>query len=143
MKIAVSACLLGYNCKYNGQNNLNERVVFLKSKHMLCPICPEIYGELSTPRYPAEIIGSKVISKIGVDVTDNYLSGANLAYKVINEKEIKVAILKANSPSCGVGKVYDGSFTSKLTTGDGITTKLLKEKGIIVYSENDNWELIK
>ncbi len=143
MKIAVSACLLGYNCKYNGQNNLNERVITLKEKHELCPICPEIYGSLSTPRCPAEITLGKVITKDGKDVTNNYISGANLAYKIIKEKNIKVAILKANSPSCGKGKVYDGTFTSQLTIGDGITCKLLKEKGIIIYSENDDWGLIK
>lgn len=142
MKIAVSACLLGYNCKYNGENNFNQKVYDLKKKHELVPICPEIYGDLPTPRIPAERINEcSVCCKNGINVTKNYENGAILAYKVIKEKGIKIAILKSKSPSCGKGFIYDGSFTHTLKEGNGVTTDLLIKEKIKVYTEEEDWKL--
>ena len=141
MKIAVSACLLGYNCKYNGENNYNQRVYDLQKNHKLIPICPEIYGDLPTPRIPSERINScQVCNKLGVDFTKNYCDGAKLALKIIKEKEVKVAILKAKSPSCGKGLIYDGTFTHTLINGNGVTVDLLIKENIKVYTEDEKWD---
>ena len=127
-KVIVSACLLGINCKYNGENNKNDKVIkYLEDKEVI-PICPEIYGGLPTPRNPAEQVGDKVITNKGIDVTDNYLKGAEETLKLAKHFNIKKAILKAKSPSCGVQNIYDGSFTKTLIKKDGIKTKLLKKK---------------
>lgn len=136
-KIAVSACLLGYECRYDSKSNKNEKILLLDKEYELCPICPEIYGGLPTPRVPSERFMNKVVNKNGFDVTNNFIIGAELSYKVIEEKGIKIAILKSKSPSCGKGLIYDGSFSSNLITGNGVTTDYLISKGIKVYSEND------
>ncbi len=135
--IVVSACLLGVNCKYSGGNNYCEKLEALKDKYNFIDICPEVLGGLSTPRVPSEIVGNKVINKDGIDVTNNYLLGANLALKKALENNCQRAILKANSPSCGCGKVYDGTFSKKLIDGDGITTKLFKDNNIKVLTEEE------
>ena len=142
MDIVVSACLLGYKCRYDGNTNKNDKVIDLGKDHNLCPVCPEVYGDLGTPRAPSEIIKDKVINNLGIDVTDNFNNGAKLAYEIVKMRGIKYAILKAKSPSCGCGVIYDGTFTGTLTSGDGITTKLFKENGVKVYTENDDWDFI-
>ena len=135
--ILVSACLLGYNCKYNGKNNKNEKVLeYIKDKYVI-PICPEVFGNLSIPRMPAEIKNNKVINKKGKDVTNNFIDGANKTLKIAKILNIKKAILKQKSPSCGSGKIYDGNFNNTIINGDGITTKILKENNIEVISEED------
>jgi uncharacterized protein YbbK (DUF523 family) len=112
----------------------------MKDKDCLL-VCPEEMGGLSTPRPPSERIGSKVISKDGQDVTDNFLTGAEKSIQKAEEtaaeleQEIKLAILKAKSPSCGCGKIYDGTFSGVLIDGDGMLTAMLKEKGIPVITE--------
>lgn len=140
-KVAVSACLLGYNCKYNGENNFCLKIINLEDKYELIPICPESFGGLRVPRVPSEIKEGKVYSRTGNDVTDHFIKGANSAYEIIKENNIKYAILKSNSPSCGVGMIYDGTFSGNLIPGDGITSKLLKEKGIILFTENDEFNI--
>ena len=136
-KILVSACLLGINCKYNGENNKNEKVIeYLKDKEVI-PICPEIMGGLPTPRVPSEILNDRVINKEGLDVTENFLKGAEEVLYLAKLLNVKKALLKAKSPSCGVGEIYDGTFTHKVISGDGITTRLLKENNIEVITEND------
>ena len=137
MKIAVSSCLLGINCKYNGKSNYNEDIIKLKGKYELVPICPEVLGGLSTPRIPSEIIENKVINQEGIDVTKNYNDGALKALTILKENNIKVAILKAKSPSCGKGQIYDGTFSHTLIDGNGVTTKLFLENDILVLNEND------
>ena len=135
--ILVSACLLGINCKYNGKNNYNEKLVeYLKDKSII-PICPEIYGGLPTPRIPSEIKGDKVINKEGKDVTENFLRGAKETLELAKKFNAKKAILKAKSPSCGYGLIYDGSFSDKLIEGSGITAKILEQNGIEILTEND------
>ena len=121
----ISACLLGSNCKYNGGNNMNDRVTeFCKGKSY-CTACPEGISGLPTPRPPAERQGERIIDKAGKDVTKEFMEGAkNSLSHVISEAEkrgetIEGAILKANSPSCGSGRIYDGTFTGNLVDGDG------------------------
>ena len=135
--IAVSACLLGYNCKYNGGNNYCGKLEKLKEQYNFVDICPEVLGGLSTPRVPSEIIGDKVINKEGLDVTENYNKGAHLALEKLLANNCTLAILKAKSPSCGCGKIYDGTFSKTLVDGDGITTKIFKEHNIKVLTEEE------
>lgn len=134
--ILVSACLLGADCKYNGKNNRNENVLRLMEKHTLIPVCPEQLGGLATPREPSEKSGERVISKSGADVTENYKKGADEVLKIARLYGCKRAVLKAKSPSCGSGKVYDGTFSGTLIDGDGVTAQLLKQNGIEVQNEN-------
>ena len=133
-KILVSACLLGTNCKYSGGNNYSEEVMEYLKDYEIIPICPEQLGGLPTPRPASEIIGNKVINNEGTDVTSNYQKGAEEALKIAKLLGIKKALLKAKSPSCGNGKIYDGTFSGTLIDGDGITTKLLKENNIEVIT---------
>ena len=136
-KILVSACLLGVNCKYDGSNNKNEKVLdYLKDKHVI-PICPEILGGLSTPRLPSEQYKGKVITKDGSDVTNNFIKGAQEVLYLAKLFNIKKALLKAKSPSCGSGKVYDGTFSHTLINEDVECTRLLKEFGIEIITEED------
>lgn len=135
--IIVSACLLGVNCKYNGGNNSCEKIIKLQEKYNIITICPEVDGGLTTPRIPSEIVGNKVINKAGLDVTKEYLKGASIALEKSLSNNVKFAVLKAKSPSCGCGLIYDGTFTHNLINGDGVTTKLLKEHNIQVYTEED------
>ncbi len=141
--IIVSACLMGENCKYNGGNNLKSELVAALKDYNVILICPEVDGGLSIPRVPAEIIGEQVINQVGIDVTSNYLLGANLALKKALENDVKIAILKAKSPSCGSNQIYDGTFSHTLTTGDGVTSKLFKANGIKVYTENNYQEIFQ
>ena len=136
-KILVSACLLGVNCKYSGGNNYNEKVLnFIKDKEVI-PVCPEILGGLSTPRPPSERIGDKVVNNQDKDVTSEYTKGAEETLKLAKLFNVKKALLKAKSPSCGKGKIYDGTFTSTLIEGNGVTVDLLESNGIEVISEQD------
>ena len=143
MKIIVSACLLGYNVKYDGKNNLNDELIEFLKNHEVISVCPEVMGGLSTPRIPSEINNNKVINKKGIDVTDEFLEGASRTLEIAKTNDIKVAILKKNSPSCGSNKIYDGTFSHTLTNGDGITAKLLKENGITVLNEDNYHDYFK
>ncbi len=136
-KIIVSACLLGIPCRYDGKSCPNERVLKLAEKHTLIPVCPEQNGGLSTPRPPAEIIDGKVINKIGTDVSEQYLRGAQIALDVAELNQADFVLLKAKSPSCGKGRIYDGSFSGKLIPGNGKTASLFLEKGYIVFNEEE------
>lgn len=135
MKLLVSACLLGIDCKYNGKNNKNEQVLKLLKDHDLIPVCPEIMGGLTTPRTPAEINGNEVITRDGKNVTKQYQKGAEETLKIAKLYKCQAAILKEKSPSCGCGRIYDGTFTGTLVDGDGITARLLKEHGIRITGE--------
>lgn len=135
--IAVSACLLGDNCKYNGKNNYNEEVIKAIANKKVIKICPELLTGLPIPRNPVEISNNRVISKDGKDLTEIFYQGVDKAWEILKDKNIDLAILKANSPSCGSGKIYDGTFSHKLINGYGIFAKLLSDKGILVISEQD------
>lgn len=142
-KILISACLMGTNCKYDGLNNLNVKLLSDLKDYELIPVCPEVDGGLSTPRKPSERVGDKVLSIEGVDVTSNYNLGARIALDTCKKNNIKYAILKAKSPSCGAGIIYDGTFTHTPINGDGVTAELLKLNGIEVYNEINYVELLK
>ena len=133
-KILVSACLLGVNCKYNGGNNYHEEIDEFLSGYDVIPVCPEIFGGLPTPRPAAEALGDRVVTDEGKDVTENFLRGAEETLKLAKKYNVKKALLKLRSPSCGNGKIYDGTFTNTLIDGDGITTKILKENGIEIIT---------
>ena len=139
-KILISACLVGINCKFNGENNLLNKDVLdeISKRFHLLFVCPEVYGGLSTPREPAEMKNGVVVCKFsGKDVSENFKNGAEICLKIAKLNGCKKAILKARSPSCGSGQIYDGSFSKRLILGDGITAKLLKENEILVYSEDE------
>ena len=145
--ILVSACLVGINCKYNGENNKNDKVIdYLKDKQFII-VCPEQLGGMSTPRDPSEIIRldgeavikgqTSVISNKRLDVTNKFKIGAEEALKIANMYNCKEAILKEGSPSCGSNYIYDGTFTGQKIDGVGVTTALLRSNGIKVMSENE------
>ena len=135
--ILVSACLLGIGCRYDGKHKANSDVLSLGEKYNLIPVCPEIYGGLPTPRVPSERIGDKVMMKDGCDVTENYQRGAREALELCRIYNIKTAILKERSPSCGKGEIYDGTFSGALTERDGVTAELLIANGIQVLGESE------
>ena len=132
-----SACLLGIRCRYDGKSKPDKKIIGLSEKEALIPVCPEQLGGLPTPRENSEIKGKKVITASGKDVTKNFKRGAEKTLKIAKLFNIKQAIFKQKSPSCGCGKIYDGTFSRKIIKGDGITTALLKKNGIKVIPEED------
>ncbi len=148
--IIVSACLLGENCKYSGGNNKSENVIkYLEDKEYILA-CPEQLGGLSTPRNPSEIITygnkdgndvlsgcTKVLSNKGIDVTKNFIQGAEETLKIAKEHNAKTAILKAGSPSCGYKKIYDGTFLGNKIQGMGVTAAILNKENIALLDEDD------
>lgn len=151
--IMVSACLCGVNCKYNGgNNNIKEIEKLLKNKKVIF-VCPEQLGGLQTPRSPSEIVGgtgidvlnkcAKVLNKEKVDLTRNFLKGAEEVLNLAKKVKPELIILKANSPSCGKGSIYDGSFSKKKIPGNGVTSELLIKNGFNVIDENEYLQLIK
>jgi len=136
MKI-VSACLAGIECKYNGKSNPVEEVMNLVRKGEAIPVCPEQLGGLTTPRPCCEIRNGKVFTKDGDDVTSEFKKGAEEGLKIALLAGCESAILKAKSPSCGCGKIYDGSFSGKLINGYGIFAEILQNNGIAVVNEDN------
>ena len=134
--ILVSACLLGLRCRYNAEPKTDERLLALAKTHTLIPVCPEQLGGLPTPRPPAERLGERVVSNDGTDVTSAFVRGAEETLLLARTLGCKTAILKARSPSCGHGRIYDGSFTGKLIPGSGVTAELLAKNGIRVFTED-------
>ena len=134
-KLLISACLTGENCKYNGGNNAlpPEQLAALRARFELVPVCPEQLGGLSTPRVPSERRGERVVNREGADVTEAFRSGAEQALRIAEQAGCRHALLKSNSPSCGSGSIYDGSFSGRLTAGDGVAAELLKHSGIEVF----------
>ncbi len=137
MNILISACLLGMNCRYNGEGQIIPDTDQLIEKHHLIPICPEIYGGLSTPREPSEIKNGRVISKSGNDLTEYFERGAQEILSLAKLYHCKYAILKQRSPSCGYKKIYDGTFSGKIISGRGILAELLLKNGIVIIDETE------
>lgn len=138
MNILVSQCLLGIHCRYDGgafDRPFLQKIV-AQGRCQFVPICPEQLGGLCTPRPPAECQNNRVVNNTGADVTQQYQKGAAAALSLAKLYGCTAAILKDRSPSCGIGQIYDGSFTGTLTRGDGVTAKLLRENGIAVYPES-------
>ncbi len=142
MKILISACLLGVCCRYDGQSKANPVILALAGKHELIPVCPEQLGGLPTPRPPSEIREGRVVNSLGLDVMAQYQKGAAETLRLFAFLKADLAILKARSPSCGCGQVYDGSFSSALIPGDGITAQLLKANGIPVLTEESDFHFL-
>lgn len=138
-KAIISACLMGFNCKYSGGNNKlpEQRLKKLQEKYELYPVCPEVLGGLPTPRVPSERVGDKVLTKDGRDVTAQFQKGAQAAYELAKSIGAELAVLKENSPSCGHGTVYDGTFSGTLISGDGVTAEKLKEIEIKIIGESE------
>jgi len=132
-----SACLLGIPCRYDGKSKPNQKVLELAKNELLIPICPEQLGGLQTPREGAEIIDGRVKTQSGEDRTQEFKQGAESVLLIAKTCGAKKAILKQRSPSCGCGKIYDGSFSQKIIEGNGVTAKALIKEGIEVISEED------
>jgi uncharacterized protein YbbK (DUF523 family) len=142
-KLLISACLLGIPCRYDGRSVKAVDIERLAENFEIIPVCPEIYGGLSTPRTPSERVGDKTLMKDGRDVTENYLRGAEAAYALCESLGCTLALLKERSPSCGKNKIYDGSFTGTLIDGEGVTAEYLRERGIKIFGESEIEELLK
>ena len=137
MKVLVSACLLGENCKYNGGNNYNGAVAeFVRDKEVL-PICPELMAGMGCPRTPIEIVDGVLMDRDGKNVDTAMRAAVETAMKQLSSEEIQCAVLQSRSPTCGVNQVYDGSFTGKLIPGTGIFAQALKEAGYRVIDAED------
>jgi len=143
-KLLVSACLLGVPCKYSGGANPCASLLrdIEEGRIDPVPVCPESYGGLPAPREPSERSGDRVLSKSGQDVTAQYEKGAQSTLRIARVCGATGAILKANSPSCGTGRIYDGTFSHTLTDGDGVTAQLLREQGYELADETDYARLL-
>ncbi len=137
MKIMVSACLLGENCKYSGGNNRNEKLLRFLEGHEVVPVCPEVMGGLPTPRPPAEIVRGVVINQKGVSVDGEYRLGASQTLAIAQKEQIDLAILQSRSPSCGVKEIYDGTFSGRKIPGKGVTADILAQNGFRVMDVAD------
>lgn len=134
--LLVSACLLGTPCRYDGASKGNAAVQALSAHFRLIPICPEVDGGLPTPRVPAERSGGRVVTRDGKDVTAQYVSGAKHALCVARANGCAQAVLKARSPSCGVGEIHNGRFDGGMVAGDGVAAELLLANGICILTEH-------
>lgn len=141
-KILISACLIGDKCRYDGHTNYTPQYKDLLEKYELIPFCLEVEGGLTIPRLPSERKGNIVINQKGKDVTKYFLNGAEKALNICKYLNIKIAVLKDGSPSCGVHEIHDGNFTNNKIKGKGILTELLEKNGIKVYSEKEIDELL-
>ena len=142
-RILVSACMLGISCRYDGKEKPKEEVLKLLEREdiQLIPVCPEQWGGLQTPRLPSERRAGGVFNCEGGDVTEQYERGARQTLKAAKLYGCKLAILKERSPSCGKGRIYDGTFTGTLTDGNGVTAELLLEHDIKILGESELEEL--
>lgn len=137
MKVLVSACLVGRNCKYSGGNNYSQKVMdFLKDKEVI-EVCPEVLAGMSIPRPRVEILNGKLIDEFGNDVDEKYRNGVAKALKQIEGQDIDLAILQSRSPTCGVKQIYDGTFSGKLLDGQGVLAEALIKAGYKVIDLED------
>lgn len=140
-KVLISACLLGECCRYDGASKPNDIAcrLFAANRDRMVPVCPEMLGGLPQPRTASEIDAAseelRVIGAAGEDRTEAFVRGAEACLYIAEEANCRMAIMKAKSPSCGTGRVYDGSFTGTLISGDGVASGLLKRAGITVIDE--------
>ena len=139
MKVLVSACLLGENCKYSGGNNLCPGLLdwLNREGHEAVPVCPEQLGGLPTPRTPAEIVDGAVTTRDGEDVDQAFRRGAETALGIARREGAELAVLQPRSPSCGVKQIYDGTFSGRRISGQGVFAKLLAESGFPLLEPED------
>ena len=137
MKIAVSACLLGHNCKYSGGSNRSQKVLDYIEGHEVIPVCPEVTGGMPIPRVPVELKDGKAINRDGEDVTEFFLRGVEKTMEKLDGENIDLAILQPRSPSCGCKQIYDGSFTKTLIEGKGMFAQALAATGIPMMDGDD------
>lgn len=147
-KILISGCLLGQKVRYHGGDAFCDNPIIKKwqEEGRLVAVCPEVSAGLSIPRESSEIVGgtgidvlrrsAKVLSHTGLDKTEAFIKGAKHALTTASKYNIKIAILKKGSPSCGNTTIYDGTFSGKITTGSGVTAALLVENGIQVFNDD-------
>ena len=137
MKVVVSACLLGENCKYNGGNNFDPKVAeFVKGREVI-PVCPEVLAGLGIPRIPMEIVNGRVVNRDGQDLDDALRAAAAQILEQLSHEDVECVILKSRSPTCGVKQVYDGTFSGALIDGSGVLAQALKEAGIRIMDAED------
>ena len=142
MRILISACLLGLPCRYDGGSVPCPAALRLTEQgHELVPVCPEQLGGLPTPRTPSERVGDRVPDRDGADHTAEYLRGAEQAKRVFELLRCDCAVLKARSPMCGKGQIYDGTFSGTLTEGSGVLAELLLKNGFPVLTEDEIGQL--
>ena len=138
----ISACLLGIACRYDGGSQRLDGLDRLTAKLDLIPVCPEQLGGLPTPRTPAERRGARVVNRGGEDVTAAFEKGAECACSLCGRFACRRALLKTRSPSCGVGAIYDGTFSGRLVPGDGVTAAALRAQGVALLGEDEIEKLI-
>lgn len=137
MKIAVSACLLGRNCKYNGGSNRSQAVLDFLEGHTVVPVCPEVTGGLPVPRTSVELKDGRAINQNGEDVTAFFRKGVEKTMAQLAGQEIDLAILQPRSPSCGCKEIYDGTFSKQLISGKGMFAQALATAGIPMMSADE------
>ena len=137
MKILVSACLVGDNCKYNGGNNLNEGLVEFLADHEVAKVCPEVLGGLPTPRPSAEIVNGQVMNTEGKNITKEFFLGAQKAFEIVQKENPDLIILQSRSPSCGIKQIYAGTFSGKKIPGQGLFAELCIKAGYKVLDIED------
>lgn len=142
MKIMVSACLLGENCKYSGGNNYREKLNEFLREHTVVPACPEVLGGLPVPRTPGEIVSGEVKTKDGVSLDREFRLGAERALALAKREQPDMIILQPRSPSCGAGTIYDGTFTGTLIPGNGVFAQLLLENGFTPVTADEAERLL-
>ncbi|MBD3840974.1 MAG: DUF523 domain-containing protein [Campylobacterales bacterium] len=146
-KLLISSCFLGNLVKYNGDHNRFSNAILekLEAKYHFIAVCPEVDGGLPTPRVPCEIVSSsplQVLDKEGVDKTQEFVKGAQIAYKIVKQNNIKKALLKANSPSCSSYQINDGTFAKKRIISDGVAVRYLRELKIEIFDETQIDQLL-
>lgn len=134
--LLISACLMGVRCRYDGGGQAMARLDELMERYVLVPVCPEVLGGLPTPREPAELRGERVVTRTECDVTDAFRRGAAEAARIARACGCSRALLKERSPSCGCGKVYDGTFCGVLREGSGLCAQALLAQGVRVLGES-------
>lgn len=140
--ILISACLLGEPTRYDGKSIVKIDLQKYKDKYNFVAVCPEVLGGLPTPRTPSERVGERVVMRDGTDVTGQFALGAARAVEICKRAGCKIAVLKAKSPSCGTGVIYDGTFSGKLAAGYGTAAEELLKNGITVIDENEFLEYV-
>ena len=143
MKILISACLAGDNCKYNGGNNLNQKMMDFLQTHGIIKVCPEVLGGLPVPRPPAEIVDGQVMNTEGKNVTKEFTLGAQRAFEIVKKENPDLIILQSRSPSCGIKQIYDGTFSSNKISGHGLFAELCIKAGYKVLDIEDIDEYIQ